>query len=48
MAGEQSSISPITERAWRKGLAALLDSWDALDEDFPEIEDPPADEDDGL
>jgi len=25
----------------RHGLAALLDSWEPLDEDFPEIEDPP-------
>ncbi len=31
----------ISEPVRKRGLAALLDSWDALDENFPEIADPP-------
>jgi antitoxin VapB len=31
----------IIEPVHKKGLAALLDSWTHLDEDFPEIDDPP-------
>ena len=32
----------ITEPVSKKGLAALLDSWEPLDEQFPEINDPSA------
>lgn len=36
----------VIEPARRKGLVALLDSWEPLDEEFPEIADPlPAPED---
>ena len=35
--GDRLIIEPVR----RKGLAALLDSWTSLDEDFPEIDDPP-------
>lgn len=35
--GDRLIIEPVRN----KGLAALLDSWDTLDEDFPEIADPP-------
>ncbi len=31
----------IIEPVRNKGLAALLDSWEPLDEEFPEINDPP-------
>lgn len=31
----------IIEPVRRKGLAALLDSWDTQEEDFPDIADPP-------
>lgn len=31
----------ILEPVRKKGLLALLDSWEPLDEDFPEIEDEP-------
>lgn len=31
---------PVIEPAHKKGLAALLDSWKPLDEEFPEIGDP--------
>jgi antitoxin VapB len=31
----------IIEPVRRKGLAALLDSWEPLSEEFPEISDPP-------
>ncbi len=34
--GDRLIIEPVR----KKGLAALLDSWKPLDEDFPEIEDP--------
>lgn len=34
--GERLIIEPVR----KKGLAALLDSWEPLDEDFPEIDDP--------
>lgn len=40
--GERLIIEPVR----RRGLAALLDSWEPLDEEFPEIEDaPPAPKD---
>ena len=32
----------IIEPVRRKGLAALLDSWEPLAEDFPQIADPPS------
>ncbi len=32
---------PTAEPERKIGLAALLDLWDTLDEDLPEIEDPP-------
>ena len=35
--GERLIIEPVR----KKGLAALLDSWEPLDEEFPEIDDPP-------
>jgi antitoxin VapB len=35
--GDRLVIEPVR----RKGLAALLDSWEPLEEDFPEIADPP-------
>jgi antitoxin VapB len=35
--GDRLIIEPVR----RKGLAALLDSWEALTEEFPEIADPP-------
>ena len=35
--GDRLIIEPVRKR----GLAALLDSWEPLDEDFPEIADPP-------
>ncbi len=35
--GERLIIEPVR----KKGLAALLDSWKPLDEEFPEIDDPP-------
>ncbi len=35
--GDRLVIEPVRS----KGLAALLDSWEALDEEFPEIADPP-------
>lgn len=35
--GDRLIIEPVRP----KGLAALLDSWDALDEEFPAIDDPP-------
>lgn len=31
----------IIEPVRKKGLAALLDRWEPLDEEFPEIDDPP-------
>lgn len=31
----------IVEPVRREGLAALLDSWETLAEDFPDIADPP-------
>jgi len=31
----------IIEPVRKKGLAALLDSWEPLDEEFPETDDPP-------
>ncbi len=31
----------IIEPVHKKGLAALLDRWEPLEEEFPEIEDPP-------
>ena len=34
--GDRLIIEPIR----KKGLAALLDSWEPLDEEFPEIDDP--------
>ncbi len=36
----------IIEPTRKRGLAALLDSWEAIDEDFPEIEDPPPEPED--
>jgi len=35
--GDRLIIEPVR----RKGLAALLDSWERLDEEFPDIVDPP-------
>jgi antitoxin VapB len=35
--GDRLIIEPVR----RTGLAALLDSWTPLDEEFPEIDDPP-------
>jgi antitoxin VapB len=35
--GDRLVIEPVR----RKGLAALLDSWEPLTEEFPEIADPP-------
>ncbi len=35
--GDRLIIEPVR----KKGLAALLDSWEPLSEDFPEIDDPP-------
>lgn len=35
--GDRLIIEPVR----RKGLAALLDSWEPLDEEFPKIDDPP-------
>lgn len=35
--GDRLIIEPVR----RKGLAALLDSWEPLDGEFPEIDDPP-------
>jgi antitoxin VapB len=35
--GDALMIVPLRKR----GLAALLDSWEPLDEDFPEVEDRP-------
>ena len=35
--GDRLIIEPVR----RKGLAALLDSWEPLDEEFPEVDDPP-------
>ena len=35
--GDRLIIEPVR----KKGLAALLDSWEPLDEQFPEINDPP-------
>ena len=35
--GDRLIIEPMR----REGLAALLDSWEPLDDDFPEIDDPP-------
>ena len=35
--GDRLIIEPVR----KKGLAALLDSWTPLDEDFPDINDPP-------
>lgn len=35
--GDRLIIEPVR----KKGLAALLDSWESLDEEFPEIDDPP-------
>ena len=35
--GDRLIIEPVR----RRGLAALLDSWEPLSEDFPEIDDPP-------
>ena len=35
--GDRLIIEPVR----RKGLAALLDSWEPLGEEFPEIDDPP-------
>ena len=35
--GDRLIIEPV--RTW--GLAALLDSWEALTEEFPEVADPP-------
>lgn len=35
--GERLIIEPVR----KKGLTALLDSWEPLDEEFPEIDDPP-------
>ncbi len=35
--GDRLIIEPVRKR----GLAALLDSWEPLDEEFPEIADPP-------
>lgn len=35
--GDRLVIEPVR----RKGLAALLDSWGPLDEELPEIDDPP-------
>lgn len=36
--GDRLIIEPVRKR----GLAALLDSWEPLDEEFPEIDDPPS------
>ncbi len=36
--GDRLIIEPVR----KEGLAALLESWEPLDEDFPEIADPPA------
>jgi antitoxin VapB len=35
--GERLIIEPVR----KQGLIALLDSWEPLDEDLPEIDDPP-------
>lgn len=35
--GDRLIIEPVRQ----KGLAALLDSWESLDNEFPEINDPP-------
>ncbi len=35
--GDRLIIEPVR----KKGLAALLDSWKSLNEEFPEIDDPP-------
>ena len=35
--GDRLIIEPVP----MKGLAALLDSWEPLDEEFPKIDDPP-------
>jgi len=45
--GDRLIIEPIAKKP---GLLELLASWEPLDEDFPEIDDPPAgpDEDFGL
>jgi hypothetical protein len=32
---------PTTKPVRRNGLAELLDQWETLDEDLPEIDDPP-------
>jgi antitoxin VapB len=42
--GDRLIIEPLR----RRGLAALLHSWEPLTEKFPEIEDLPADEEDRL
>ena len=42
--GDRLIIEPVR----KKGLLALLASWEPLDEDFPEIEDPPATPEDPL
>ncbi|NYZ16647.1 AbrB/MazE/SpoVT family DNA-binding domain-containing protein [Azospirillum sp. RWY-5-1] len=42
--GDRLIIEPVR----RKGLVALLDSWEPLDEEFPAIEDPTPDPEDIL
>ena len=39
--GDRLILEPVRER----GLIALLDSWERLDEDFPEVDDPPPSDD---
>ena len=36
-----AAIKDVAAVRRKMGLAALLDSWELLDEEFPEIEDPP-------
>ncbi len=40
--GDRLVISPLRKR----GLVALLDSWEPMDEAFPEIDDPPLEPED--
>jgi antitoxin VapB len=37
--GDRLIVEPVPE----KSLIELLDSWEAIDEEFPEIDDPPPD-----
>ena len=51
LSGNEATISRdgdrlIIEPVRKKGLAALLDGWEPLDEEFPEIDDPPLEPED--